>query len=103
MWCWGDNAYGKLGANLSTSSAVPVKLPISGAVDVSVGGNHSCAALGAGGAVCWGANYSAELGIGTTSGEKHAPTPVVMLASSVQIVAGGAQSCSLSSAGAVSC
>jgi alpha-tubulin suppressor-like RCC1 family protein len=49
---------------------------ISDATQITVGGEHTCA-LRAGGTIsCWGANFSGQLGNGTTS--TYSLTPVAV-------------------------
>ena len=45
-------------------------------VEISTGGNHSCALLASGGVQCWGFNGFAQLGNGTTT---SSGTPVAVL------------------------
>jgi len=55
--CWGDNTYGELGNNSTTSSAAPVQVSnlTSAATMVSVGANYACAIV-SGAVECWGNN-----------------------------------------------
>jgi alpha-tubulin suppressor-like RCC1 family protein len=66
--CWGDNSYGRLGINSSTSfSGIPVTVNgIANATSVSAGYSHSCAVLSSGAVQCWGDNFIGQLGNGTT-------------------------------------
>lgn len=73
------------------------------AVSIARGSRHTCAVTSAGGAKCWGNNWSGELGDGTTS-KRPTPADVSGLASGVKAVAtGGGHSCVLTSADAVMC
>jgi alpha-tubulin suppressor-like RCC1 family protein len=57
------------------SSAMPLAVTgLTGARAITCGGMHTCALVANGGAVCWGANGSGQLGIGTTDALPH-PTP----------------------------
>jgi hypothetical protein len=67
--CWGDNAYGQLGAGPAVVfSDVPLTVSgVSGAASVGSGGANNgwfCAVLGNGGAACWGDNSYDQLGAG---------------------------------------
>jgi alpha-tubulin suppressor-like RCC1 family protein len=66
VYCWGDNSFGQGGVDPTTlaMTAVPQKvngLP-GGAVEVTVGNEHSCAQLISGDVYCWGHNDLGELG-----------------------------------------
>lgn len=80
VWCWGLNASGRLGDGSTTERLVAFQ--VGGAalntLDVAAGGEHSCAALSAGGVSCWGENGSGQLGDGTTTDHSN-PTPVTGL------------------------
>jgi alpha-tubulin suppressor-like RCC1 family protein len=68
--CWGYNNAGQLGSGDSSSnySAIPVDVVgLSGVAAIGSGSAHTCAALVAGGAVCWGSNVRGALGDGTTN------------------------------------
>ncbi len=65
---WGDNAYGQLGDNSSTSNWVPVAVDLSGVlagktvVAVAAGTFHSLALCAEGTIAAWGDNASGQLG-----------------------------------------
>lgn len=103
--CWGHNASGELGANLTPSPAdsrVPV--PVFGIADVgaagvddpaelskllSAGNDHTCALpTPVGTPQCWGRNADGELGDATNTSRK-APVAVSALTTVTQISAGG--------------
>ena len=64
VWCWGRNASGQLGNNLSTSNqATPVQVIGTGLVkQVSAGRDHTCAVREDNVSLCWGKNASGQLG-----------------------------------------
>ena len=76
--CWGANGYGQLGTGTSSGpqscggeacSRVAVNVAgVSGAVAIAAGNDHTCVLLAGGTVDCWGYNFAAELGIGTSSG-----------------------------------
>ncbi len=67
------------------------------------GSEHTCAALVSGGAKCWGANFSGQLGDGTNV-NRNSPVAVSGIAGSVSMIASGSEhTCALSSAGAMVC
>ncbi|MGB7540251.1 MAG: hypothetical protein WBM17_17045 [Anaerolineales bacterium] len=71
--CWGANDGGQMGIGDAGAQSVPVDvIGLTGeAVGVAVGGNHSCALMRSGDVMCWGANYSGEIGDGTQIDRKH--------------------------------
>lgn len=94
--CWGSNSNGQLGpkapgncrpspaATTSCSeSPVPVTIdaagttPLSGVAHIAAGASHTCAALSAGGVLCWGNNSFDQLGASTAPNTRSA-TPVAV-------------------------
>jgi alpha-tubulin suppressor-like RCC1 family protein len=78
-YCWGVNYDGQLGDGTNgsrLSPAVAAKLTLT--FDrLSAGGYHTCSLTAAGAAYCWGADYSGQLGDGTTAVSRFSPTAVV--------------------------
>jgi len=75
-YCWGFNGLGQLGNGSTTDSSSPVAVGGFNFQSVSAGlGNHahSCGLTTGGVAYCWGANYSGQLGDGSTT---NSSTPV---------------------------
>jgi len=103
--CWGDNWSGQLGdGSTIDDSNIPVDvLGITNAVDISAGGAHTCAVLDSGSVKCWGANWSGQLGDGSTSYENNVPVDVVGISDAISISAGNRHTCALLSSGAVKC
>ncbi len=103
--CWGYNFYGQLGDGSTTRRLAPVDVVgLSGGIKaIAAGGTHTCALTDAGGVKCWGANFSGQLGDGSTS-QRLAPVDVVGLSSGVKaIAAGGGHSCAVTESGGVKC
>jgi len=63
---------------------------------------HSCARRAGGSVVCWGYNYSGELGDGTTT-SRLTPVAVSGLSDAVELSAGGLHSCARRAGGSVVC
>jgi alpha-tubulin suppressor-like RCC1 family protein len=103
--CWGDGSLGVLGdnnvsAHVQTTPALVASL--SDAVTICLGGNYGCAARAGGGAVCWGANSSGQLGNGTTV-NSPAPVEVSGLTGIVDVSCGMSTACALTQYGQVWC
>jgi alpha-tubulin suppressor-like RCC1 family protein len=132
VYCWGDNRFGQLGngeeGTFDDKSLVPVRVCaagvtdtagkcgnqfLSGVVQVSAGGYHTCAVTdtGTGGTVyCWGWNGSGQLGNGeegTFDDKSFRPESVVageqsdgdVLSGVVQVSAGGYHTCAVRDTG----
>lgn len=79
--CWGSDATGQLGDDVTLSSkASPVDVAAGSKVyvDVDAGGSHTCAIAGDGSLLCWGSDASGQLGDGGAALDK--PTPVAATA-----------------------
>lgn len=103
--CLGANYYGQLGNGTTAESKTPVAVAglASGVIEIRANAYHTCALLNSGAVRCWGANYSGQLGDGSTS-DRTKPVDVVGLDSGVAMLAlGGAHSCAVMSSGAVKC
>ena len=74
VWAWGDNQYGQLGNNSTTSSSLPVQVKdstgastLTGITSIAGGGNHSLVVKSDGSAWAWGSNSSGQLGNSSTT------------------------------------
>ncbi|MCL2825641.1 MAG: hypothetical protein FWD57_16735, partial [Polyangiaceae bacterium] len=99
--CWGQHIFMQFfeEETISDLNAVPAQVlgPESGAVAVSSGYGHACALTSAGGAMCWGWNFSGQLGDGTRI-DNETPQTVLGLEAGVLAVTGGTYfSCAISS------
>src|SRR5438876_1234143 len=94
--CNGDRAGGgsPLVVRVPASPATPL------AIQVTAGDRHACAVTREGGAFCWGANESGQLGNGTTVGSLR-PVAVSGAVEMNTIVAGRAHTCAISDRRAV--
>lgn len=99
--CWGSNGVGQLGNGSGGSSSTPVAVvdgassPITGAVAISAGLNHSCALFSNGGVKCWGWNTSGQLGDGSTSSRNYAADVSGYTSGVSRITAGAYHTCLL--------
>lgn len=109
--CWGRNTNGQLGNNSFFSPQTSPSSPVydgnfSRALQVSAGGQHTCAVDQFGGVQCWGANTNGQLGNNSVV-DQFAPVDVTGLDyssnSTRAIAAGNAHACALTSTGAVKC
>lgn len=124
--CWGDNSMGQLGDGIvlarnapafvvgQASAPIvvtpsPTATPITGVgavpfAELATGSSHSCGRTTSGGVVCWGSNWSGQLGDGTTvSRSSPAPVGLPTGTSVTSMRAGGGHTCALTSSGYVSC
>lgn len=103
VWCWGANSGGQLGVGTSGApSNIAVKTPISNAVDVAAGNEHSCAVLSNSTVRCWGRAGAPFLGGSSTT------TPVKLstaqpLTGAVEVAAGQVHTCIRLASGSVTC
>jgi cysteine-rich repeat protein len=113
--CWGLNNLGQLGYG-DTNDIGDDELPSSAsdivlggfAVDMSVGGAHTCALLDTGNIRCWGSNSLGQLGYGNINNIGDNEDPAVagnvnVGGAVVEVVAGGNHTCALLSNGSVKC
>jgi len=107
-WCWGENYYGHFGDGGSNDSLYPK--PIQDAPGeqqwstISAGEDTTCGVLAGGGARCWGANFTGQLGDGTSS--EYVETPVRLASLSddwVEIEVGATHACGRQQNGSVWC
>ena len=102
--CWGANSAGQLGNGATTwRESVPVAVVgLKDAVEISAGGQHTCARDRAGDVWCWGANRWGQLGNGTNA-NSAVPIRVSGLSDVVGLSLGSTQTCALDLGGQVRC
>lgn len=102
--CWGKNDYGQLGDSSTTNRALPTDVVglQAGVASVSAGYLHTCAVLTSGGAKCWGANATGQLGDNTTT-QRLTPVSVYSASNYSSISVGRSHACALTTAGQVKC
>ncbi|MGL4650285.1 MAG: RCC1 domain-containing protein [Caldilineaceae bacterium] len=107
VMCWGWDDMGQLGNDGEIrDSAAPVAVAGLAADTqlVSTGFYHTCAAMTAGTAKCWGDNSEGQLGNDKPSYEERMPAFVLDLGpTAVQIVGGSAHTCARTREGRVKC
>lgn len=103
LWCWGQNGNGSLGDGTRATKLSPVQVSTLGneAVDVALGGGHSCARTQDGALWCWGDNDSGQLGDGTAI-DRLSPVQVSAPVNSVAAL-GRAHTCARTQGGALWC
>ena len=106
VFCWGDNTYGQLGRDPQLISSNARPLPISAIQPevtlLTVGGRQVCA-LQQAQLYCWGANFSGQLGDGTTD-HSYLPVRVSALAARPTALGSGtAHVCAVTVVGGVLC
>lgn len=69
VWCWGNGDNGRLGDGGTTvvTTPTPVSALPSGAIELALGYNHSCARFGDGTLQCWGRGDLGQLGNGAAT------------------------------------
>ncbi len=103
--CWGFNSFGALGNGTVggyTATGVDV-LGVTGATQISVGTNHSCALVSMGKVKCWGQNLFAQVA-GNNALSNH-PTAVELsgLSGVKQVAAAGESTCAITATDTVKC
>ena len=104
--CWGDNVV----RPARRRHAVPAPdarrchgLAGAVAITASVGGDHTCAIAGGGGAMCWGNNGNGQLGDNSTSAAADARLRQRLASGVAAVTAGQLHTCALTSGGGVKC
>lgn len=99
VWCWGDNASGKLGDGSSAGSrSTPVQVvrtdnsPLSNIALLAAGGHHTCAADTGGVVGCWGDNSYLQLGVEGLP-ERNTAEPTEDELGWMSLTGGGAHTC----------
>lgn len=108
--CWGFDRSGQIGDGTTGDDVDQRPVPrqvvgLTGAVEVAVGGDHTCARRSDGTVRCWGSGAHAQLGNGSF-GEfliSSVPVTVTGLSDAVSISAGGIHTCAVRSTGGVVC
>ena len=107
--CWGGDYDGQLGNGEigdAFDSAVPVSvLNISDAVQVSAGGEHTCAVHTTREVSCWGDNWRGELGTGEIGNEFDSAEPIKVpnINDAISVSSGDWHTCVLHESGNISC
>ncbi len=115
-YCWGDNYWGELGNNTTTSERAPVEVvsptgtgALSTVTSVSVGDNTSCALTSSQNVYCWGHDQYGAVGNGKSTTPQRNPVEVVtvsgtgILSTVTSVSAGTNTTCARTSAGHVYC
>jgi alpha-tubulin suppressor-like RCC1 family protein len=104
--CWGADDDAQIG-NGKTGTAITQPATVAGladAVEITGGGEHTCARRANGSVVCWGYDYLGQLGNGaTTPTRATSPQAVVGLTDAVELTAGRYHTCARRKNGTVAC
>jgi len=84
-------------------STTPTLIPFLHAVSISSGGDFNCALTQAGDVMCWGTNYSGQLGIGKEFNNSDYPEKIKELSNILSISSGSNYACALTKDGAIYC
>ncbi|MCX4241870.1 RCC1 domain-containing protein [Paraliomyxa miuraensis] len=107
VWCWGSNASAQLGENAGRDRkrGTPVEVPglREPVVALAGGGEHTCARLQSGRALCWGSNAAGQLGQRSTIPTLPRPTAVRGMGDAVALALGLRHTCALRKNGEVLC
>jgi Regulator of chromosome condensation (RCC1) repeat len=101
--CWGQNDAGQLGMKPDAEAhKKPVEVPgVKTAVRIVTGEASTCAILGDGSAMCWGANAEGELGLGKRSSDER---PAKMAVTDVaDVCLATSHGCALTTSGKMFC
>lgn len=118
-YCWGWNYSGQLGRGIASRSLEydTVPQPVAGGhvfTQLTVGGLHSCGVLDGGEVLCWGDNFSGQLGTGAAEIDSlcgafriascsYEPTPVAGGLPFESVAAGGEHTCGVTAGGGLYC
>ncbi len=106
VMCWGDNLYGQIGDGTTIDRPSPRAVTgVTGATDIAVGSNHTCALIGSGpgsSVKCWGNNSRGEIGDGTST-QRAIPVTVPLLTNVVELSSGDMHTCARLTDGTLKC
>lgn len=106
-YCWGDNTEGALGNGTTTAATSPISLPESVTAVKSIAASYgtTCVVTSSGGVLCWGRNYSWNLGSNSpTNAQINSPTQVLGLTEAFAVVEiSESHSCALAQYGRLFC
>lgn len=104
MVCWGANSYGQLGdpAVSPAGTTTPVtSLNLTGLLQITAGGNNTCAITTQFDVYCWGQNGQGQVGDNTTTIAIDTPTRVYNSFTANYISTGGTHTCAIATGGNV--
>jgi alpha-tubulin suppressor-like RCC1 family protein len=108
LLCWGNDASGQVGDGGPSENVVAAPRRVAGFSDewqsVDTGTTHTCAIRRSGRLMCWGDDYSGQVGNGAGIGGTTTPAPVaVAVARWSRVSAGGAHTCAVARDGGLWC
>jgi alpha-tubulin suppressor-like RCC1 family protein len=104
LWCWGYNSRGEIGNGTTSYQLSPALVTALGdqVVQVSAGGETTCARKADLTLWCWGDNFFGQLGDGTTD-SASSPVQVAALGNGVVEVSAGLHTCARKADGTMWC
>ncbi|HWB39932.1 MAG TPA: hypothetical protein VG500_01670 [Gemmatimonadales bacterium] len=104
VYCWGDNAFGKLGEGTTTERHVPTATLLGLRFHrVSAGWDHNCGVTTDDLAYCWGRNREGQVGDGSSINRRQRPVPVAGGRAFRQVDAGLDYTCGVTTDGQAFC
>lgn len=92
VYCWGKNDMGQIGNGSAGGGQFLPTLIASNAIDLALGGEHSCALMSDNTSKCWGSNTFGQLGDGTKN-DRLLPTLTQNMPALRSMSAGGTHTC----------
>jgi alpha-tubulin suppressor-like RCC1 family protein len=105
LFCWGFGNRGQLGANSISTRSLPIQeyTAASDWLQVSAGGEHTCAVKTDGRLYCWGSNSHGELGNNSTQDSSVPIQEYTAAADWAQVSTGNDHTCALKNDGRIFC
>ncbi len=107
VWCWGQGDKGQIGDGQNQQKLIPTQVlgvdgqALNGVVQISAGGDFSCARQQPGSVFCWGDNSSGQLGLGSGSSQSVNVASAAVIDSASDVACGTNVMCVIRSSGAL--
>lgn len=104
LWCWGSNAFTKLGLGLSADATQPTQVGThSDWIAVATGRQHTCGLRAGGSLWCWGDDSFGQVGNGSAVGSVTQPQQIAAVTTWTALDAGAWHNCALALDGSTWC